>query len=103
MHVWFLEDERKRRDSFIDLFRQYGAELLPADIISTTYRTDGHATQNGYIYCLSEAKPELVSGSAEPYFQSILYYWSSWKSRREVDSISVLPCFLIFYYGARRL
>ena len=97
----FFEDERKRRDSFINLFREYGVELLPADIISTTYRTDGHATQNGYMYCLSEAKLELAAGSAEPYFQSILYYRASCKSGREGDSISVLPCFLIFYCGSR--
>lgn len=99
----FFEDERKRRDAFIDLFRQYGVDLHAADIMSTPYRTDGHATQNGYMYCLSEAKPELAAGSAEPYLQSILYYRASCKSRRPGDCISVLPCFLIFYCGACRL
>ena len=96
----FFEDERKRRDAFIDLFRQYGVYLHAADIMSTPYRMDGHATQNGYMYCLSEAKPELAAGSAEPYLQSILFYRASCKFWRPGDCISVLPFLFIFYCGA---
>ena len=98
----FFEDEKKRRDAFIQLFSQYSIQLEAADILSTSYRTDGHATENGYMYFLSEAKPELAGGSAEPYFQSILYYRASCKVQKPGDNISVLPCFLIFYCGANQ-
>lgn len=98
----FFADETARRDAFISLFNQYCIQLNPAEITSTKYRTDGHATESGYMYLLSEAKPELAGGTAEPYFQSVLYYRASCKVQKPGDSISVLPCFLIFYCGANQ-
>jgi len=51
------------------------------------------------IYCLSEAKPELVLGSAEPYFQSILYYIGHLEIQERGGQylcLTLLPHFLLW-------
>jgi hypothetical protein len=89
----FFVNEDVCRDAFISLFNQYSIRLNPVEITSTKYRTDGHAMENGYsyMYLLSEAKPELAGGTAEPSFQNVLYYRASCKVQKPGDNISVSP------------
>jgi hypothetical protein len=96
-----FRNEAARRDEFIAILsRHYEIQLVAGEIGGTGYKTDGHCLAGGYMDLVSEAKNELGSSAgAEPYFQGCLHYRASAKQSHADDSMSVLPCFQLFYCG----
>jgi hypothetical protein len=93
----FFVTETARRDAFIDIMSQYyHLQLSPAAVPGTDYKTDGHATANGEVYMISEAKNELGT-SGDPVYQTALCYLEFMRLRHNEDS--VLPCLHIYYAG----
>jgi hypothetical protein len=96
-----FRDEVTRRDEFITiLYRHYKIQLVMGEIGGTRYKTDGHSLAGGDMDLVCVAQNELGSSAgAEPYFQGSLYYRASANQSNADDSMSVLPCFQLFYCG----
>jgi hypothetical protein len=94
------DTEAKRADAFRKVLQDhYSITLYAAEVGDTSYRTDGHVCMGRYCFLITEAKREIGSTGSDPYLQAALYYEKFLRDPAAVASVSVLPCFHIFYFG----
>lgn len=96
-----FRDKATRQDKFITVLQKhYQIQLVAGKIVGTSYETDGHCLAGGYMNLVTEAKNELGgSASGEPYFQACSNYRESTRRSSADNTMSVLPCFQLFYCG----
>ncbi|KAF8318072.1 uncharacterized protein EI90DRAFT_3133569 [Cantharellus anzutake] len=83
-------NEGDRADQARKDFASYGLDLLPTRI--GKYWTDGDLRYKGFCFALIEAKAELSTGGAEPFFEAAWYY-SAFIRNHFDETRSRLPCF----------
>ncbi|KAF8325081.1 uncharacterized protein EI90DRAFT_3019264 [Cantharellus anzutake] len=90
-------NEGDRADQARKDFASYGLDLLPTGI--GKYWTDGDLRYKGFCFALIEAKAELSTGGAEPFFEAAWYY-SAFIRNHFDETRSRLPCFILYLAGA---
>ena len=81
------------------LYQYYCIQLYPADVLGTSYRTDGHASIGPYCFLITKAKNEIGSTGSDPYLQAALYYAQFVCDLAVKTPLFVLPCFDISYFS----
>jgi hypothetical protein len=92
------DEEHKRKEAVLMLFRQHGIDAKPTMI--GKYTTDGDVSIGDFRLLIAEFKNEVGSKGAEPFFQAILYYLEATRSLAMKYRNSVLPCILVLIFGA---
>ena len=96
---FFFSDEEARQTEFIEILERHDLHLAPAEIVGTSYCTDGDMRCNGFPYFIGELKHEMGSEGAEPVFQSAMYYTSHLRQQERLNSHSPFPCLVLYLIG----
>ena len=92
------DEEDKRKEAVLKLFRKHGMDTKPTMIGKFT--TDGDLSIGEFRLLIAEFKNEVGSKGAEPFFQAILYYLEATRSLASEYHNSVLPCIIVVIFGS---
>ena len=73
--------------------------LYAANVPGMNYRTDAHALAKGHFLVITKAKNEIGSSGSGPYLQATLYYDPFVSMKVVENSLPILLCIQIFYFG----
>ena len=91
------DQEHKRKETALKLFRKHGMDAKPTMIGKFT--ADGDLSIGEFRLVIAEFKNEVGSKGAEPFFQAILYYLEATRSLVSEYHNSVLPCIFVLIFG----
>ncbi|KAF8584004.1 hypothetical protein K439DRAFT_1661009 [Ramaria rubella] len=96
----FFKSESLRQDSFIEVCRKHGIQLIPEKIPGTDYKTDAAIRCNDNLVVIGELKNEVCTGGAEPIFQAACYYTADLRNNEAaLNSGSPIPCLGFYLVG----
>ncbi|PPQ82207.1 hypothetical protein CVT26_009201 [Gymnopilus dilepis] len=95
------DKEHGRRVALHNVFLADNIRLDPSIITRKVgqYTTDGDLVSGRFRFLIAELKNEVVSGSAEPYFQAILYFLETTRKLAAECVNSNLPCIFVLVFG----
>jgi hypothetical protein len=95
----FFKGEKARQTQFIRILGKHGIHITPAEIVGTSYCTDGDMRLNGYPYLIVEIKLEMGSKGSEPVFQPAIYYVTHLRTQEHLNPHFAYPCLVSYLIG----